>query len=67
VLAPFAGLTAYEIEWSAAVAAAVLLFAFILFALGWIGGRDAKLGLGFALKSRRFSLRRSKRGLSSSS
>jgi prepilin peptidase CpaA len=67
VLAPFAGFTAYEIEWSAAVAAAVLLFAFIVFALGWIGGEDAKLCLGFALKSRRFSLRRFKRGLSSSS
>ena len=49
VLAPFAGFTAYEIEWSAAVAAGVLLFAFILFALGWIGGGDAKLAAVTAL------------------
>ncbi len=49
VLAPFAGFTAYEIEWSAAVAAAVLLFAFMLFALGWIGGGDAKLAAVTAL------------------
>ena len=33
VLAPFAGFTVYEIGWSAAVAAGVLLFAFIFFTL----------------------------------
>lgn len=49
VLAPFAGFTAYEIGWSAAVAAGVLLFAFIFFALGWIGGGDAKLAAVTAL------------------
>jgi prepilin peptidase CpaA len=43
VLAPLAGFTAYEIGWSIGVALAVLLFAFILFAMGWIGGGDAKL------------------------
>jgi len=43
VLAPLAGFTAYEIAWSVAVAAGVLLVAFIFFALGWIGGGDAKL------------------------
>jgi prepilin peptidase CpaA len=42
-LAPFDGFTVEEIGWSAAVAAAVLLFAFVFFALGWIGGGDAKL------------------------
>ena len=49
VLAPFAGFTAYEIGWSAAVAAGVLVFAFIFFALGWIGGGDAKLAAVTAL------------------
>ena len=49
VLVPFAGFNAYEIEWSAAAAAAVLLFAFVFFALGWIGGGDAKLAAVTAL------------------
>ncbi len=49
VLAPFAGFTAYEIERSAAVAAGVLCFGFMLFALGWIGGGDAKLAAVTAL------------------
>jgi prepilin peptidase CpaA len=49
VLAPFAGFTAYEIERSAAVAAGVLLFGFIFFARGWIGGGDAKLAAVTAL------------------
>jgi prepilin peptidase CpaA len=49
VLAPFAGFTVYEIGWSAAVAAGVLLFAFIFFTLGWIGGGDAKLAAVTAL------------------
>ena len=43
VLAPLAGFAAYEIGWSVAVALGVLLVAFILFAMGWIGGGDAKL------------------------
>lgn len=49
VLAPLAGFTVYEIGWSVAVAAAVLIVAFILFALGWIGGGDAKLAAVTAL------------------
>ena len=43
VLAPLAGFPAYEIVWSVAIALAVLLLAFALFALGLIGGGDAKL------------------------
>jgi len=49
VLAPLAGFTAYEIGWSIAVALGVLLFGFILFAMGWIGGGDAKLAAVTAL------------------
>ena len=49
VLAPLAGFTVYEIGWSIAVALGVLLFAFILFAMGWIGGGDAKLAAVTAL------------------
>jgi prepilin peptidase CpaA len=49
VLAPLAGFTAGEIERSAAVAAGVLLFGFIFFSLGWIGGGDAKLAAVTAL------------------
>jgi prepilin peptidase CpaA len=49
VLAPFAGFPAYEIGRSVAVAVAVLLGAFTLFALGWIGGGDAKLAAVTAL------------------
>jgi prepilin peptidase CpaA len=49
VLAPFAGFTANEIERSVAVAAGVLLFGFIFFALGWVGGGDAKLAAVTAL------------------
>jgi prepilin peptidase CpaA len=48
-LAPFAGFAGYEIGWSVAVAAGVLLFAFALFALGWIGGGDGKLAAATAL------------------
>jgi len=43
VLAPLAGFTANEIAWSVAVAAGVLLVTFIFFALGLMGGGDAKL------------------------
>jgi prepilin peptidase CpaA len=49
VLVPFAGFTAYEIEWSAAVALGVLIVAFIFFARGWMGGGDAKLAAVTAL------------------
>ena len=49
VLVPFAGFTVYEIGWSAAVAAGVLIVAFILFAFGWVGGGDAKLAAVTAL------------------
>jgi len=48
-LAPFSGLAVHEIGWSAAAAAGVLLVAFIVFALGWIGGGDAKLAAATAL------------------
>jgi prepilin peptidase CpaA len=49
VLAPFAGFTASEIGWSAAAAAGVLVCAFAFFALGWIGGGDAKLAAATVL------------------
>jgi prepilin peptidase CpaA len=42
-LAPLAGLSIGEIGWSAAVALCVLVLMFGLFAMGWIGGGDAKL------------------------
>jgi prepilin peptidase CpaA len=49
MLAPLVGFTISEMGWSAAVAAAVLLVAFIFFALGWIGGGDAKFAAVTAL------------------
>jgi prepilin peptidase CpaA len=49
VLAPVAGLGLTVIGWSAAVALAVLAGAFLLFAMGWIGGGDAKLAAVTAL------------------
>jgi prepilin peptidase CpaA len=49
LLAPFAGFTVYEIGWSAAVAAGVLVVSFIFFAFGWIGGGDAKFAAVTAL------------------
>jgi prepilin peptidase CpaA len=48
-LAPLAGFAASEIMWSVTVAFAVLLFAFALFALGLLGGGDAKLAAVSAL------------------
>src|SRR5260221_12408499 len=48
-LAPLAGFAMYEIGWSAAVALGVLFAAFVMFALGVIGGGDAKLAAGAAL------------------
>jgi prepilin peptidase CpaA len=49
VLAPLAGFAAYEILLSVAVAIAVLLLTFVLFALGLLGGGDAKLAAATAL------------------
>ncbi len=49
VLAPFAGFTPAELGSSAAVAAAVFAVTFTFFALGWIGGGDAKLAAVTAL------------------
>ncbi|MGO4387004.1 prepilin peptidase [Microvirga sp. 2YAF29] len=48
-LAPLAGLGAVQIGMSAAVALSVLVGMFIFFALGWIGGGDAKLSAVVAL------------------
>lgn len=49
VLAPLAGFDPSHIFWSAAAAAIVLAAGFLLFALGWIGGGDAKLAAVTAL------------------
>jgi prepilin peptidase CpaA len=49
VLAPLAGFGAAELGWSAAVALGVFLLTFLFFALGWIGGGDAKLAAVSAL------------------
>jgi prepilin peptidase CpaA len=43
VLAPFAGFTAGEVAWSAALAIGVLAAGFACFTFGWMGGGDAKL------------------------
>jgi prepilin peptidase CpaA len=43
VLAPLAGFDLRFIGWSAAAAAAILAIGFLFFALGWMGGGDAKL------------------------
>jgi prepilin peptidase CpaA len=48
-LAPLAGFGVAEIGLSAAVALAIFLCTFIFFALGWIGGGDAKLAAVIAL------------------
>lgn len=48
-LAPFSGISAHEVAWSMAIAAAVLLFGFVFFARGWIGGGDVKLAAVTAL------------------
>jgi len=42
-LAPLAGFGLAELAWSAGVAAFIFLLTFTFFALGWIGGGDAKL------------------------
>jgi prepilin peptidase CpaA len=49
LLAPLAGFSAAELGASAAVAAIVLVVTFAFFALGWIGGGDAKLAAVTAL------------------
>jgi prepilin peptidase CpaA len=49
VLAPALGFAVYDIGWSAAVAAGVLVFTFGCFTFGWIGGGDAKLAAVIAL------------------
>jgi prepilin peptidase CpaA len=49
VLAPLLGFDIYDIGWSVAVAAGVLLFTFTCFTFGWIGGGDAKLAAVTAL------------------
>jgi prepilin peptidase CpaA len=49
VLAPLAGFSMAELGWSVAVAALVFVIVFVFFALGWIGGGDAKLAAVTAL------------------
>jgi len=49
ILAPLAGFSLAEIGSSALVAGGVFVVTFILFALGWIGGGDAKLAAVTAL------------------
>ena len=49
ILAPLAGFSAAELGASAAVAAGVFAIVFTFFALGWIGGGDAKLAAVSAL------------------
>jgi prepilin peptidase CpaA len=49
VLAPLSGMTFAELGSSAAVAGIVFIVAFTFFALGWIGGGDAKLAVVTAL------------------
>ena len=49
VLAPIAGFASYEIGWSVAVSLGVLIVGAVFFALGWLGGGDAKLAAVTAL------------------
>jgi len=49
VLAPFTGMDWHTFALHWAVGAAVLTVAFLCFAMGWIGGGDAKLGAAIAL------------------
>ena len=49
ILAPLAGFSLVELGWSAAVAMLVFACTFAFFALGWIGGGDAKLAAVAAL------------------
>jgi prepilin peptidase CpaA len=43
ILAPFAGLSAYEIALHLAAGTVVLAFGIAMFSRGWIGGGDAKI------------------------
>ena len=49
ILAPLAGFSLHDLGASAAVAAGVFALTFAFFALGWIGGGDAKLAAVTAL------------------
>src|SRR5205085_7533178 len=49
ILAPLSGQTLPELGSSAAVAGGVFILTFTFFALGWIGGGDAKLAAVTAL------------------
>jgi prepilin peptidase CpaA len=49
VLAPLAGFPLQDLGWSVGVASFVFAVTFVLFALGWIGGGDAKLAAVSAL------------------
>ncbi|HET7410175.1 MAG TPA: prepilin peptidase [Paracoccaceae bacterium] len=49
VFAPFAGVPLMTVATSLAVATGVLAVGFVLFALGWMGGGDAKLAATAAL------------------
>jgi len=49
ILAPLAGFSLTELGSSALVAGGVFIVTFIMFALGWIGGGDAKLAAVTAL------------------
>ena len=49
VLAPLAGFGLSELGWSIGVAGLVFAVTFAFFALGWIGGGDAKLAAATAL------------------
>ncbi len=49
LLAPLAGFGAAELWWSFALAATVFAITFVFFALGWIGGGDAKLAAATAI------------------
>lgn len=47
--APFAGFTIEQVLFSLLVAAIVFAVTFVMFALGWIGGGDAKMATALAL------------------
>src|ERR1700744_5421200 len=49
VLAPLTGMAFHEITSHLAAGASVLVIAFACFAMGWIGGGDAKLAAAAAL------------------
>jgi len=48
-LAPLTGMGWQGLAWHAAAGGAVLVVAFVCFAMGWIGGGDAKLAAAIAL------------------